>query len=60
MSQISNVFTDYAYTIQYIDNNEKVVTSNLITNLKYNDDIEQMKSNLSWLVGRDVIGFQLS
>lgn len=59
MKFYSPVTNDINYEIQYINNSGGTSTTTLNTNLLCGINVNQMKEDLSWLLGREVIGYKL-
>lgn len=59
MKIYSRLSEDMIYEVQYINNEGKAFTTTLITNLLCGINVSEMKEDLSWLLGREVIGYKL-
>lgn len=59
MKFYSPVTNDINYQIQYINTSGGTSTTTLNTNLLCGINVNQMKEDLSWLLGREVIGYKL-
>ncbi|EZQ12163.1 hypothetical protein [Acinetobacter sp. Ver3] len=58
MSYLDIIQSEHCYDVTFTNDYGKPVTIHCITNLKLNDDKEQMKRDLSYLFGRGVINFK--
>lgn len=58
MSHLDSISANHSYKVVYVGDQGGLTSSSIITNLKWSQDSEQMKRDLSYLLRHEVVSFK--